>query len=153
MEYKVLLPGDRVSNPAYATLDKNGWTLESVVEIYAAYPDKVTILSEEERSSVQVGDMVQLRFLILESGDDLDHLEVEPESEGDRENEEGGPMLRAMGESMWVTVDDIRRERGSIHYIGTLENSPITSEVLEAGDTIVFGPEHVANWWKNPPRG
>jgi len=45
------------------------------------------------------------------------------------------------GERLWV---DITRRDGAC-YVGKLRTRPRTV-ALAAGDTIVFGPEHIADW-------
>jgi hypothetical protein len=98
----------------------DGRELESALEQHHQFPDRFQIPSEEERSNLQPGDMVQMVFLLL--GQD-----------------ETGSYIQ--GERMWVTVQKVT----TTSYTGVLESLPVTSDVLHPGDTVQFGPEHVAS--------
>lgn len=50
----------------------------------------------------------------------------------------------AGGERMWVKVTDVSRN-GSVRYKGELNNAPVVVSDLELGDTVKFGPQHVAS--------
>ena len=98
---------------------QTGWELESAEERAAAFPDRFHIPSRDERDHLRVGDRVKLLFLF--------------------QNEENGePILDC--ERMWVRVTNASQQA----YAGVLESSPVTSELVEAGASIQFGPEHVA---------
>jgi len=147
MEYE-----DSAGNiPRYANLDENAWMVEDIVQYRDANPDIVNILSEEERSSVRPGDRVQLRFLLVETRDESE--DGHPKATIALTQEEAyGEELCVVGESMWVTVDEVVRQAdGSVFYIGTLDDAPLTANALDFGDRVTFGPQHVANWWTNPP--
>ena len=82
--------------PSYASLDRDGWELEDVVRLRECYDGKVEILTEEERSSVQPGDKVQMTFLLVRE-------ECEEESE-DESDEDDGDEPDVHAENMWVSV-------------------------------------------------
>jgi len=138
-------------NPiSYASLDKDGWELEDVVRLRECYEGNVEILTEEERSSVQPGDRVQMTFLLVreEGEDEGDEDDAGDDSDVDDDNDE--PDVFA--ENMWVTVKKVLHKKdGSVYYVGTMDDIPIVSNVLSLGDEIVFGPENISNWWVNPP--
>lgn len=48
----------------------------------------------------------------------------------------------AGGERMWVEVTAVAAGR----YRGILRNVPVTIPGIAEGDTVEFGPEHVADW-------
>lgn len=100
-------------------LDQDGWELESAVEKHEQNPAGFHIPSDEERSSLQIGDRVKLLFLFLAHDADGEYVQ---------------------GERMWVTVV-AKTEQG---YEGQLEAKPVTSSVLKPGDAIPFTPDHVA---------
>lgn len=102
-----------------ATLDADGWELESAEERHAIAPHSFRIPDREERESLRVGERVQLLFLLQVP--DVDPPDV-------------------MCERMWVTIDDM----DASEYFGTLDSMPATSDVLAPGDTVRFGPHHVA---------
>jgi hypothetical protein len=65
-----------------------------------------------------------------------------------------GQPDRARGERMWVQITDvIASDAGTIVYLGTLSNDPITfdDEELKRGDNVTFGPEHVMEWDVSEP--
>lgn len=49
------------------------------------------------------------------------------------------------GERMWVEVDGRSTIGGAVRYRGTLANHPAILTGLKFGDTVEFGPEHVAD--------
>jgi hypothetical protein len=93
--------------------------LDSAEELHAQHPDTFSIPSREERTTLRVGARVQLVFLL-------------------RGTPRGQPVIQ--GERMWVTIQKVQGGR----YVGTLTSDPATSRVLQPGDQIEFGPEHVA---------
>lgn len=104
-----------------ATLELDGWELESAEERHAQAPHRFQIPSSEERTTLQAGQRVQLLFLLLESGAD--------------------PNDPIMCERMWVTVN----QASSTGYVGTLDSMPVSSDALQPGDQIEFGPQHVCS--------
>jgi len=102
-----------------ATIDKDGWGLESAEERHRAEPEKFQIPSFAERNGVEVGSRVKLLVLLLGRDD-------------------SGPFIQC--ERLWVTVE----EASAPGYIGRLESLPVTSDVLQPGAMIAFGPHHIA---------
>ncbi|HKR46305.1 MAG TPA: TIR domain-containing protein [Paraburkholderia sp.] len=112
-------------NLRLATLDLDGWQLESGVAQHHRAPETFWIPAERERRSVKPGDIVKLIFDIAV---DL------------------GESEEVSGERMWVIV----RARSGPYFIGTLNSHPACSEetdVLQAGDEVVFLPEHIIDVW------
>ncbi|MBM4068458.1 MAG: hypothetical protein FJ271_05870 [Planctomycetes bacterium] len=103
-----------------ATLEQDRWTLDNAESRHAEAPSTFHIPSRAERSGLQVGQMVQLLFLFLNTDPD------------------GSPVVDC--EKMWVTIQEVLAER----YWGQLESLPATSIALAPLDRIDFGPEHVA---------
>jgi hypothetical protein len=103
-----------------ATLEADGWELDNAEELHAAYPDRYRIPPREERANLQVGALVKLIFLL-------------------KTEEEGEEVIQ--GERMWCTIREVVGSR----FVGALESLPVTSDVLQPGDRIEFGPEHVAS--------
>ena len=103
-----------------ATLDQDHWTLENAESRNAEAPSTFFIPSQAERVALQVGQMVQLLFLFLNT---------EPD---------GSSIIDC--EKMWVTIQGTADGR----YWGQLESLPHTSTALAPLDRIEFGPEHVA---------
>lgn len=89
--------------------------LDSAVERNRRFPT-FEIPSEQERSSLRVGDHAKLLFSF--------------------KRKKGG----LQGEKMWVQITDV----GANAYRGTLANKPATIKVLKPGDQIDFLPLHVA---------
>jgi hypothetical protein len=100
-------------------LDEDGWELDNVEELHAQHPDTYHIPSRQERSSLRIGNRVKLVFLFLTQ-------------------RKGQEIIQ--GERMWCTIVEVNDGR----YVGTLDNCPVTSEVVQPGDRIEFGPEHIA---------
>jgi hypothetical protein len=48
-------------------------------------------------------------------------------------------------ERMWVEVTEV----GSGGYVGRLANAPVAIDDLQEGDSVEFGPEHVAAIWRD----
>ena len=103
-----------------ATIDTDGWELESAEERHRAAPEKFEIPSLSERSRLEVGSMVQL--LVLLGGCD-----------------DAGTFIQC--ERLWVTVQEL----AAAGYIGRLESLPVTSDVLQPGASIAFEPHHVSS--------
>ena len=101
------------------TLDADGWELDSAEELHARHSDTFSIPSREERTTLRVGARVKLVFLL-------------------RGTPHGQTVTHS--ERMWVTVEKVQGGR----YVGILDSDPATSQALQPGDRIEFGPEHVA---------
>lgn len=99
------------------TLETDGWELESATERHSQHPDTFLIPDEGERSSLGIGQMVQLLFLLV--------------------GEDG----QVNCEKMWVTIN----ERDADGYQGMLESCPASSNVLQPGATIHFTPNDVCS--------
>lgn len=112
--------------PVDSNLDDHGWELESAEERHANSPT-FEIPELAERSSLQVGQMVQLLFLFPAKEDGLFLID-----------DDGEPIVQC--ERMWVTIQHVDRGR----YHGQLESLPCSSDVISPGDIIAFGPEHVS---------
>lgn len=100
----------------------DGWELISAEDRNAAHPQTFQIPAREKRESLAPGDGAKLLF--------------------DIEAREGGRVIDRGVHRMWVIVK-AQTERG---YIGVLDNDPGTAEnlLLREGDSISFGPEHIA---------
>lgn len=103
-------------------LEIDGWHLRSGVASHHQWPDTFEIPDESERRGLEKGDIVKLQFDIA----------VPPDEElGD-----------VSSERMWVIVE----RRSGPYYVGALNNVPACSDEqghLQAGDQVVFLPEHV----------
>lgn len=104
-------------------IEEDGWTLVSAEERSAAAPDTFLIPPRARRESLSPGDGAKLLF--------------------DIETRENGLVVDRGVDRMWVIVKS-RTEEG---YVGVLDSNPGAAENLRLreGDTIVFGPEHVAD--------
>ncbi|MDP1924789.1 MAG: toll/interleukin-1 receptor domain-containing protein [Thiobacillus sp.] len=103
-------------------LDIDGYHLESGLASHHRWPKTFEIPDESERRGLVDGDIVKLIFDI--------QVEGHPEFGG------------ISSERMWVIV----RGRSGPYYIGELNNVPACSNEqnhLQAGDQVVFLPEHV----------
>lgn len=94
-----------VKQPPSLTLEDDGWELESAEERHAQAPGTFQIPDAEERSTLCVGQRVQLLFLF-----DI--------------GEDGKLLIQC--EKMWVTIDAVLEG----HYEGTLDSCPVTSDVV-----------------------
>jgi hypothetical protein len=116
--------------PQFATIEQDGWQLESGEARHAEAPETFWIPAREARDSLDVGAGVKLLFDIA----------VEDDSGSQRGVER-----------MWVIVK--RRLPGV--YIGVLDSVPASiehdSDFLARGSEVVFGPEHVIDI-SQPPR-
>ena len=110
-----------MKQPESPTFEEHGWELESAEDRHAQAPDTFLIPGEEERTSLQVNQRVQLLFLFIVAAED------------------GTPEIQC--EKMWVTIDAASGDT----YQGTLDNCPASSEAVSPGDVISFGPQHVAS--------
>jgi uncharacterized protein YegJ (DUF2314 family) len=96
--------------------------LVSAEDRNAAHPETFQIPAREKRESLAPGDGAKLLF--------------------DIETREDGRVVDRGVDRMWVIVK-ARTEHG---YIGVLDNDPGTADNLRLreGDSITFGPEHIA---------
>ena len=95
------------------------WTLENIVKTAAKNPESFFIPNELERRSQKVGAMVRLHFTILKRKDTDPHAE-----------------------RMWVEIFQSMEKNRT--YKGYLTNQPAIIKGLKIGDTVEFGPEHIA---------
>ncbi len=102
------------------TLGEDGWELDSALDRHRRAPSTFWIPDAEERANLRTGDLVKLLFL----------LEVQDET---------GKYVQC--ERMWVTVT----ETSGAEYRGVLESLPRTSDVVQPGALIAFGPDHIAD--------
>ncbi|WP_116425883.1 toll/interleukin-1 receptor domain-containing protein [Pseudomonas citronellolis] len=111
-----------------AVLDIDGWHLLSGVASHERSPETFHLPEESERYGLRVGDTVKLQFEF-----ELPHLH------------EGTELF---GERMWVEVTG----SSGPYLVGELQNTPCCSdeqENLNAGDTVIFLPEHVIDIWED----
>jgi uncharacterized protein YegJ (DUF2314 family) len=102
-----------------ATLEQDGWELESGVARHQAAPETFWIPSQIERASVKPGQAVKLLFLI-----ELEEPDVDTDVECER---------------MWVLVS----EKVGEHYRGFLDSEPAAACNLTVGQEVYFSPEHI----------
>jgi hypothetical protein len=95
------------------------WELEDVEAAARASPRSFFIPSLAERSTQSIGDAVRLHFILTEEGTDLPRAE-----------------------RMWVEI--VEKTGNPPSYVGILQNQPSFIGGLEAGDRVLFGPEHIA---------
>ena len=107
--------------PRYASIEKDGWTLESAEARHARYPETFEIPRRTERESLTPGDGVQLLFEL--------------------EERDTGKVIGRGIDRLWVIV---KRRAGAL-YVGVLDSDPGVSPqlTLRPGTEILFGPEHV----------
>jgi hypothetical protein len=112
-----------------SNIEQDGWVLLSAEEQNAAHPDTFQIPPLKKRETLQPGDSAKLLF--------------------DIETKENGQVIDRGVDRMWVIV----KSHSESGYVGILDNNPGTAENLNLheGDTIQFGPEHVADI-DRPPR-
>ena len=122
------MPSSRVK---FASLSEDGWELRNGEDAHRANPDTFWIPSFEIRSSRKRGDGVKLVFVI-------------------KAMDENGAD-QSGGERMWVIV----LERAGEHYLGLLDNEPVSIEPrsanLSRGSRVWFGPEHIIDTSEVPP--
>lgn len=95
------------------------WSLQNIEDAHRASPNTFFIPDLEERRSQPAGAGVRLHFVLQQQGPDL------PEAE-----------------RMWVDVTEPLSDQG--RYRGVLTNEPVYLKDISAGDTVEFGPEHIA---------
>jgi hypothetical protein len=95
---------------------QHGWSLENVDEQHRLHPRTYSIPRSEVRDALAPGQLVKLAFL----------------SES--------PDGQWSGERMWVEIVAVESGR----YLGKLDNQPRYLGTLQIGDSVQFGPEHVA---------
>ncbi len=110
-------------------IEDDGWTLISAEERHASHPESFEIPSRTDRESLVPGDGAKLLF--------------------DIETRDDGRIVDRGVDRMWVIVKASYNEG----YLGVLDSDPGAAENLRLrqGDTVDFGPEHVAELG-NPPR-
>ncbi len=108
-----------------STIDLDGYELRSGLAQHHRTPETFYMPEEEERQTLEEGDIVKLIFII----------EIPPDPE---DPDDDGTF----GERMWVIVTG----RIGPYYIGTLNNVPATAGEqynLFFEDEVIFLPEHV----------
>jgi len=116
---------DEIVEVRLATIDLDGYELRSGLAQYHRTPETFYMPEEQERQTLEIGDIVKLIFIIEVPADPEN-----PEDDG------------TFGERMWVIVTG----KVGPYYIGTLNNIPVTSDEqdnLSVDDEVVFLPEHV----------
>ncbi len=108
-----------------ATLDEDGWELDSGVARHEESPETFRIPGETARTNLTRGQAVKLIFLVQSTGPD------------------GEPIV---GERMWVQVWGKEGD----YYRGVLDNEPATTTMLALGQELWFGPEHVIDIGEPP---
>jgi hypothetical protein len=106
----------------YATLEKDGWKLDTAAELLAAEPGCIDPPDLYDRENMVPGDSAKLSFSFTVS--------------------DGAGGRSPANEWMWVEVT--RREGGS--YVGELQMGAILSDdesFLDTGLEVRFDPEHV----------
>jgi hypothetical protein len=105
-----------------ATIERDGWQLESGEARHAEAPETFWIPSREQRDSLKPGEAAKLLFMI--------------------EAENQGQLERGV-ERMWVII----RGRLGPFYTGVLDSTPVSIEpdpsILTRGTEVIFAPEHV----------
>jgi hypothetical protein len=101
------------------TLARDGWELENAEERHPGPSVQFELPSREERTELREGEQVILLFRFREKAD---------------------PEGAASVERMVVSIDRV----AGATYEGTLQSRPEPGTVLQQGDRISFGPEHVA---------
>lgn len=110
-----------------ATIEDDGWQLESGVARHAAHPDSFWIPSAEEREGLAPGAVAQLIFSI-------------------QTEDEFGTLEQSV-ERMWVYVAG----RVGDFYVGRLQSRPECTDDIGPGLEVVFRPEHVIDIAGSPP--
>lgn len=105
-------------------LDIDGWHLLSGEKYNELWPKTFSIPKEGKRHNLQVGALVKLIFEFAVNEDPY-----------------SGEVL---AERMWVKISGIAKP----YYLGTLENEPVSSYLLDIGDEIVFLPEQIIDIWE-----
>ena len=113
-----------------ATLERDGWELESGEERAKEYADTFEIPSNSELSLVKVGNLVKLIFIVKA----IDKAESE----------------NLQVERMWVYVTETQKGM----FIGRLQNKPKSNTQLLAGTEVKFRVEHIIDIAdQEPPKG
>ncbi len=110
-------------------ITNDGWKLVSAEDRNATHPDTFQIPTRQRRETLAPAAAAKLLFYI-----ETRHL---------------GQVVDRGVDRMWVIV----KARTQSGYVGVLDNDPGTAENLRLreGDTITFGPEHIAEI-ASPPR-
>ena len=107
-----------------------GWWIEDGERVNAAYPRSFFIPPREHRADVRPGEIANLSF-----------GEGDRPADGMRPTKLTGEAVGGAVERLWVEVDEIMPD-GS--YRGRVESDPeILTAVLQRGDAVAFGPQHV----------
>jgi uncharacterized protein YegJ (DUF2314 family) len=106
-----------MEKPYLATLDDDGWTVADAEVSHQKSPSTFEIPPFDERSTLEVGDWVKLRFLFFV--------------------DKNGTQIT--GEHMWVEVIDTQDNC----YQGILINQPFLLDAIKYGDTLWFESRHV----------
>lgn len=130
-------PQDRLPNLRLATLEIDGWYLNSGVVSNELHPETFLIPSEIRRQSAQKTNLVKLSFELMQ----------EPDDEGN-----DGEVA---GERMWVEITGFNGP----YYVGRLRNQPASYVYINPSDEndrfvdeeapltfdseVVFLPEHI----------
>jgi hypothetical protein len=96
--------------------ERETWWLDDVERLHEENPDSFFVPGREKRQALRVGDSVKLVFRFSPSVENVS------------------------GERMWVEVTSA--DGGE--YTGRLLNEPSRMRSLRAGDSVSFGPQHVA---------
>ena len=104
-----------------ASIETDGWRLDSAEERNLRSPDGFQIPSRPRRESLVPGDAAQLLF--------------------DIETRSGAHVIDRGVDRMWVIVN---AKAGSL-YVGVLDSDPGSAEglTLRRGTHVLFAPEHV----------
>tara|TARA_R110002033_G_C3879539_1_gene237922 strand:- start:483 stop:1457 length:975 start_codon:yes stop_codon:yes gene_type:complete len=111
-----------------ATLDLDGYELRSGLAQHHRTPETFDMPTEEDRQTLEAGDIVKLIFIIKVPSDPSDPSD--PDDDG------------TFGERMWVIVTG----KVGPYYKGTLNNMPVSAseqDYLFLDDEVIFLPEHV----------
>ncbi len=91
------------------------YTLDSGIELNRLYPDTFEIPSPNEKSKLEVGNIVKLIFCEEEKV-----------------------------ERMWVVITEKTTQYSNkVVFQGTLDNSPVGLVTIKSGDVVVFSDEHI----------
>ncbi len=98
---------------------KDGFELEDGEALHEEAPQTFLLPDFGRRSSLKAGDLVKLAFRI--------HLETE------------SGQSKCEVERMWVIVKEVH----PTHYIGILDNDPVSTDGMKSGLELGFLPKHV----------
>jgi hypothetical protein len=113
-----------VTIPHLTSLEADGWALDDGEVAHAESPESYWIPARADRTSLQPGALVKVRFYIRapsETGDLVDH-----------------------GERMWVLI----QERIDGWYRGELDNDPYCTKTIRAGLQLWFQPRHIIDIYR-----